>query len=184
MIPGLILIAVVVLLVLVGVGLYNRLVALRNQVEQRWADIDVQLRRRHDLIPNLVETVKGYATHEREVFERVTEARSQAVAAGGVREQAQAEGMLTEALRSLFAVAENYPQLQADTNFLQLQAELTATENRLSSARSAYNAIVRAYDTAREQVPMNIIAGMFGFEEKPYFEVDEPDARDPVKVEF
>lgn len=184
MVTGLIFLGLLVVLVLVGVGLYNRLVALRNQVEQRWADVDVQLRRRHDLIPNLVETVKGYATHEREVFERVTEARSQAVAAGGVREQAQAEGMLTEALRSLFAVAEDYPELQASTNFRDLQAELTATENRISSARSAYNAIVRAYDTAREQVPTNIVAALFGFEEKPYFEIDDPEAREPVQVEF
>ncbi len=184
MIPGLIFLGLLVVLVVVGVGLYNRLVALRNQVEQRWADVDVQLRRRHDLIPNLVETVKGYATHEREVFERVTEARSRAVEAGGVREQAEAEGMLTQALRSLFAVAEDYPQLQASTNFVELQDELTATEDRISSARSTYNAIVRVYDTAREQVPTNIVAALFRFEEKAYFEIDDPEARDPVEVEF
>lgn len=175
-----------------GVVLYNRLVGLRNRVEQSWADIDVQLRRRHDLIPNLVETVKGYATHEQEVFQRVTEARAQAVAAGGqgeaggaaAREQAEAEGMLTSALRSLFAVAEDYPQLQADDNFRQLQAELTDTEDRVASARQLYNANVRAYDTARETVPTNIVANLFTFEDKTYFETEDPEARDPVQVDF
>ena len=184
MIPILIVLAILVVLGLFVVALYNRLVRLRNQAEEAWAQIDVQLRRRHDLIPNLVETVKGYAEHERGVFEAVTEARSRAVAAGSVGEQAQAEAGLTGALRSLFAVAENYPQLQADENFRELQAELARTEDLLAGSRQRYNAAVRDYDTAREVFPTNIVAGMFNFEEREYFEVEDPDAREPVKVEF
>ncbi|HEX9888862.1 MAG TPA: LemA family protein [Nitriliruptorales bacterium] len=163
---------------------YNRLVRLRNRVEESWAQIDVQLRRRHDLIPNLVETVRGYAAHEREVLTQVTEARAAAVGAGGVADQAQAEAGLTRALRSLFAVAESYPDLKANVNFLELQEELTATEDKVSFARQFYNTAVRDYDTAREVFPTNIVAGLFNFGEREYFEVDDPDARDPVKVEF
>lgn len=184
MVPIMIVLGLLVLLGLFVVGLYNRLVRLRNQAEEAWAQIDVQLRRRHDLIPNLVETVKGYAEHERGVFEAVTDARSRAVSAGSVGEQAQAEAGLTGALRSLFAVAENYPQLQADQNFRELQAELARTEDLLAGARQRYNAAVREYDTAREVFPTNIVAGMFNFEEREYFEVDDPEARDPVRVEF
>jgi LemA protein len=184
MIPGLIAIGVLVVLILAIISIYNRLVRLRNRVEEAWAQIDVQLRRRHDLIPNLVETVKGYAAHEKGVFEEVTRARAAAVAAGGVQEQAQAEAGLTRALRSLFAVAEAYPDLQASPNFLELQEELTATEDRISSARQFYNGAVRSYDDARETFPSNIVAGMFNFEEREYFEVDDPEIRDPVKVEF
>lgn len=184
MLPGLVVVGLLVLLVGYLVVTYNRLVRLRNVVEEAWAQIDVQLRRRHDLIPNLVETVKGYAAHEREVFEAVTEARSRAVSAGGVQEQAEAEFGLTRALRSLFAVAENYPQLQASSNFIELQRELTSTEDQVSVSRQAYNAAVRTYDTAREIFPTNLIAGMFGFKELEYFEVDDPEARDPVRVEF
>ncbi|MBW3664551.1 MAG: LemA family protein [Actinobacteria bacterium] len=184
MIPGLIALGVLVVLILAIVAIYNRLVRLRNRVEESWAQIDVQLRRRHDLIPNLVETVKGYAAHEKGVFEEVTRARAAAVAAGGVQEQAQAELGLTRALRSLFAVAEAYPDLQASPNFLELQEELTATEDRISSARQFYNGAVRSYDDARETFPSNIVAGMFNFEEREYFEVDDPEIRDPVKVEF
>ena len=175
------------LLVLVGGFLivsYNRLVRLRNRCEESWAQIDVQLRRRHDLIPNLVETVKGYAAHERGVFEEVTRARAAAVAAGGVRESAEAEAGLTRALRSLFAVAEAYPDLKANTNFLALQEELAATEDRISSARQFYNTAVRDYDTAREVFPTVIIAGMFNFAEREYFEVEDPETRDPVRVAF
>ena len=184
MIPGLIAIGVLVVLILAIISIYNRLVRLRNRVEEAWAQIDVQLRRRHDLIPNLVETVKGYAAHEKGVFEEVTRARAAAVAAGGVQEQAQAEAGLTRALRSLFAVAEAYPDLQASPNFLELQEELTATEDRISSSRQFYNGAVRSYDDARETFPSNIVAGMFNFEEREYFEVDDPEIRDPVKVEF
>jgi LemA protein len=177
-------IVVVVLIGLFLVTLYNRLVRLRNQAEESWAGIDVMLTRRHDLIPNLVETVKGYAEHERGVFEAVTEARARAVSAGSVGEQAQAEGMLTQALRSLFAVAEAYPQLQADQNFRELQAELANTEDQLAGARQQYNAAVREYDTAREVFPTNVVAGMFNFEEKPYFEVEDAEARTTPRVEF
>ncbi len=180
----LILLGIVGVVVAVGVVLYNRLVTLRNRVEQSWADIDVQLRRRYDLIPNLVETVKGYAAHERETFQAVTDARAQAMAAGGVREQAEAEGMLTEALRSLFAVAEDYPQLRASDNFRELQEELTATEDRISYARQFYNTAVRSYDTARQTVPTNVVANLFSFEDHEYFEIDDPESRDPVQVRF
>ena len=182
--PFLILLAIVVVVGLMVVGMYNRLVRLRNSAEERWAQIDVELRRRHDLIPNLVETVKGYAGHEREVLTRVTEARAAAVAAGSVGEKAQAEGMLTSALRSLFAVAEAYPDLKADANFRELQTELAATEDRIAASRQSYNGAVREYDTAREVFPTNIIAGAFNFAPREYFETEDPDAREPVKVEF
>lgn len=180
----LILSAFVALVVGVVIALYNRLVRLRNRVEQAWADVDVQLRRRHDLIPNLVETVRGYAAHERETFEAVTEARSRAAGARGVQERAQAEDLLSQTLGRLFAVAEQYPQLRADANFRELQLELTRTEDEVTASRAAYNAYVRVYDTAREVVPTNIVASVFGFEEQPYFEVDDPDAREPVEVRF
>ncbi len=184
MIPALIVIGLVIAVGAFMIGMYNKLVRLRNMTEEAWAQIDVQLRRRHDLIPNLVETVKGYASHEKEVFTAVTEARAAAVAAGGVQEKAQAEGGLTRALRSLFAVAEAYPELKADTNFRQLQTELAATEDRIATSRNRYNAAVQSYDTARETFPTNIVAGMFNFDEREYFEVDDPEAREPVKVEF
>lgn len=179
-------VVLVLVLVVVGavVGMYNRLVRARNQAEERWAQIDVELRRRHDLIPNLVETVRGYATHERDVLTRVTEARAAAVAAGGVGEQSRAEGALTSALRSLFAVAEAYPRLAADANFRELQEELATTEARIAGARRAYNDAVRRYDTARETFPTNVVAGAFGFAPRAYFEIEDPDAREPVTVEF
>jgi LemA protein len=180
----LVLIAILVLVALWFVGMYNRLVRLRNQAEEAWAGIDVQLTRRHDLIPNLVETVKGYAAHEKETLERVIQARSAAVSASGPAAQAQAENFLTGALRQLFALAEAYPNLKADANFRELQAELATTENMVASSRQTYNAAVRQYDTAREVFPTNIVAGMFNFEEREYFEVDDPEARGPVKVEF
>ncbi len=163
---------------------YNGLVSLRNAAERAWADIDVMLTRRHDLIPNLVETVKGYASHERETLEAVIRARNTAVSASGPQEQAQAEAGLTGALRQLFAVAEAYPDLKADQNFRELQQELTATEDGIAVARRTYNATVQVYDTAREQFPTNIVAGIFNFEEMEYFTVDDPESREPVKVEF
>jgi LemA protein len=175
------------LVVLVGgwvVVTYNRLVALRNQAEQAWSGIDVQLTRRHDLIPNLVETVKGYAAHERETLESVIQARNAAVSATGPAEQGRAEGVLTGALRQLFAVAEAYPDLKADQNFRELQAELTNTEDQIASARNVYNATVQRYDTAREVFPANIVVGLFNFEEREYFEVQDPEARGPVEVQF
>ena len=176
-------IGVVVLVVLFLVVTYNRLVRLRNRVEAAWSQIDVQLKRRHDLIPNLVETVKGYAAHERETLEAVTKARQQAVAAQGVEEQAQAENMLTATLRQLFAVSEAYPELKANENFLALQEELTGTESRIAFSRQFYNEQVLAYDNALETFPSNTVAGMFNFEQKEYFEAEEA-TREAVRVDF
>ena len=178
-----IIIGVVVLLVIFVVAAYNRLVALRNRIDAAWSQIDVQLKRRYDLIPNLVETVKGYAAHERETLEAVVRARQQAVDATGIENQAQAENMLTQALRQLFAVAEAYPDLKANQNFLALQEELTGTESRIAFSRQFYNEQVLAYDNAIEQFPTNILAGMFGFKDKPYFEA-EAAARENVRVDF
>jgi LemA protein len=180
---GLIIIGVIVVLVLFLVYAYNRLVRLRNRIEAAWSQIDVQLKRRYDLIPNLVETVKGYAAHERETLEAVIAARQTAVGAQGVQEQAQAENILTGALRQLFAVAEAYPQLRANENFLALQEELTGTESRIAFSRQFYNEQVLAYDNARETFPTVIIAGAFGFKDKEYFEIEEA-SRQPVNVDF
>src|SRR5687767_1371329 len=168
-----IVIGVIALLVIATIAVYNRLVRLRNRVEAAWSQIDVQLKRRHDLIPNLVETVKGYAAHERETLEAVTKARQQAVAAQGVEEQAQAENMLTATLRQLFAVAEAYPDLKANQNFLALQEELTGTESRIAFSRQFYNEQVLAYDNALESFPTNLVGSAFNFEPKEYFEVEE-----------
>lgn len=181
---GWIVFGVIALLVLWIVVAYNRLVALRNRFQNAWAQIDVQLRRRYDLIPNLVETVKGYAAHERDVFQRVTEARARAIAAGSVGEQAQAENMLTQALRSLFAVAEAYPELKANQNFLALQEELSSTENKIAFARQFYNDSVLQYSTQRETFPTKLLAGAFGFGPQEYFELEEAAAREPVRVQF
>lgn len=177
---------VVLVLVLIGLALvfmYNRLVVLRNRVDNAWSQIDVQLKRRYDLIPNLVETVKGYAAHEKEVLENVTRARAEAVSAGGVKEQAQKENMLTESLRSLFAVAENYPDLKANQNFLMLQEELSGTESKIAYARQFYNDTVMRFNTRIQMFPTNMIAGLLGFKEREYFETEEGE-RGPVKVEF
>lgn len=180
---GWIVIGIVVLLVLYVVYLYNKLVVLRNRINNAWSQIDVQLRRRYDLIPNLVEAVKGYASHEREVFERVTEARAKAIAAGSVGEQSQAENMLTGALRSLFAVAEAYPQLRATENFQQLQEELSGTESKIAFARQFYNDTVLRYENLRQSFPTTLLAGALGFGSREYFEMEEA-AREPVKVQF
>ncbi|HUV38839.1 MAG TPA: LemA family protein [Planctomycetota bacterium] len=179
-----VIVAVVLLLVMILVGIYNRLVRQRNRVDESWAQIDVQLKRRYDLIPNLVETVKGYAGHEKETLENVTKARNMAINAGTVKEQAQAENMLTGALKSLFAVSENYPNLKANENFMQLQEELTSTENKIGFARQHYNDMVRALNTAIEVFPNNVIAGMFGFKQRDYFELTEEAAREAPKVTF
>ena len=175
--------AVVGLLVLFLIVTYNRLVKLRNRIDAAWSQIDVQLKRRHDLIPNLVETVKGYAAHERETLEAVIAARRQAVDAQGVESQAQAENMLTGALRQLFALAEAYPDLKANQNFLALQEELTGTEGRIAFSRQFYNEQTLAYDNARESFPTNVVAGMFNFEPREYFEAEEA-SRQPVRVDF
>jgi LemA protein len=169
-----VLLAVILLVVFGGIASYNRFVSQRNLVRDAWANIDTELRRRYDLIPNLVETVKGYASHEREVFENVTKARAMATAAtGSPAEQAAAEGPLVAALRQLFAVAENYPDLKANQNFLALQAELSNTEDRLQTARRFYNSNVRDYNRRVQSFPSNVIARSFGFTEEQFFEVDE-----------
>jgi LemA protein len=178
-------IALIVLLVAIFVVvLYNRLVRFRNRAENAWAQVDVQLRRRYDLIPNLVETVKGYASHERATFEEVTKARTAAQEARTVPEQAQAENFLTAALGRLFAVAEDYPELRATENFQQLQAQLEDTEQKIAVSRQVYNDAVLTYDTALETVPTNIVGNLFSFEEKPYFEIEEPAAREAPRVQF
>ncbi len=174
------------LVVLVGVGLiamFNRLVRLRNRTQEAFSDIDVQLKRRHDLIPNLVETVKGYATHESGVFERVTQARAAAINAGTVAEKGQTENMLTDALKSVFAVAESYPDLKASANFLKLQDELSDTENKIQAARRFYNGNVRDFNTATQTFPNNIFASMLGFKDFEFFEA-EAGERENVKVSF
>ena len=178
-----ILVAVVVVLVLWAVFTYNRLVTLRNRVENGWSQIDVQLRRRYDLIPNLIETVKGYAAHEREVFEHVTEARTRAMGATGVEDQANAENAVTAGLGRLIAVAESYPDLKANQNFLALQEELIGTESKIAYARQFYNDQVALLNTLIQKFPANLIAGLGHFEPKPFFEIDEP-VRGPVQVDL
>ncbi|RJP68229.1 MAG: LemA family protein [Candidatus Abyssobacteria bacterium SURF_17] len=177
-------IIIVVGVVLYVVYAYNRLITLRNRIKNAWAQIDVQLKRRYDLIPNLVETVKGYAKHEREVFEKVTDARTRAIGASGVREQGKAENQLSGALKTLFAVAENYPELKANQNFLLLQEELAGTEGKIAYARQFYNDNVMQYNITREKVPANIIAGAFGFGPQEMFEIEVAAEREPVKVKF
>jgi LemA protein len=166
-------VAILILLVLFLVGMFNKLVRLRNRAENAWAQVDVQLRKRYDLIPNLVETVKGYAAHERETFEAVTQARTAAQQAQGVAQQAEAENMLTAALGRLFAVAEAYPQLRATENFQQLQAQLSEVEQNIAVSRQVYNDTVLSYDNALETVPTNIIAGIFHFNPREYFQTEE-----------
>ena len=178
-----IVLTIVVVLVLVVVAMYNRLVRLRNRAENSWAQVDVQLRRRYDLIPNLVEAVKGYAAHERETFEEVTKARTAAQQAQGVEQQGQAENVLTAAIGRLFAVAEAYPQLRATENFQQLQAQLTEIEQNIAIARQVYNDTVLTYDNALETVPTNVIAGAFHFRPRAYFEA-EGVTRDAPAVQF
>jgi LemA protein len=179
----LILLVLVVLVVVFLIVLYNGLVKLRNRIEGAWAQIDVQLKRRYDLIPNLVETVKGYASHERETLEKVVQARNMAMAAQGPHDQAEAENMITGALKSVFALSEAYPDLKANVNFLNLQEELTGTEGRIAYARQFYNDSVLRYNTKIQTFPSNAIAGQFNFTEREYFEVDEA-SRGNVTVDF
>lgn len=186
MVAVIIIVAVIVLLLLVVALMYNSLVRARNRVDNSWSQIDVQLKRRYDLIPNLVETVKGYAKHERETLEAVTSARSNAMNAqqgGDVAQQAQAENALSGALKSLFAVAEQYPDLKANQNFLQLQEELTSTEDRIAYARQFYNDSVLGYNNSIQTFPKNILAGAFNFEKREFFE-GAPEETGPVKVQF
>lgn len=179
----LIVLAVIVVWVIFA---YNRFVSLVNRAKEAWSDIEVQMKRRYDLIPNLVNTVKGYAAHERKAFEKVTEARTRAMQAGSVAEHAESENMLTGALKSLFAVAEAYPDLKANQNFLELQRELSDTENKVQAARRFYNGNVRDLNTGIEQFPGNLIASTFHFEKKEFFELEEGEeaAKKPVEVKF
>jgi len=170
---GIILLVVLVVIVLAVVGLYNGLVRLKVRVDEAWSDIDVQLKRRHDLIPNLIATVKGYAAHEKEVFEKVTAARANAISAGSTEDKVQAENMLSGALKSLFAVAEAYPDLKANQNFLELQRELTDTEDKIMAARRFYNGNVRDFNTKLQVFPTNLMAGMLGFVKREFFEAEE-----------
>ena len=181
-----IILGIIVLLLFFFIAIYNGLVGLRNQVKNAWAQIDVQLKRRYDLIPNLVETVKGYAKHEREVFEQVTAARTaaQGAANAGPATRGQAEGGLSQALGRLFAVAEAYPELKANQNFLALQEELTSTENKISFARQFYNDTVLRFNNQTQMFPSNIVAGMAGFKASEFFEVTVPEEKNPVKVSF
>jgi LemA protein len=183
MVGLIIIIVVVVILVLIAIVTYNGLVRIRNRVDDAWAQIDVQLKRRHDLIPNLIETVKGYAAHEKGTFEAVVSARNAAMQAQGPEQQAQAENVLTGALKSLFALAEAYPDLKANQNFLSLQEELTSTEDRIAYARQFYNDSVVKYNTKIQSIPSNIIAGMFSFSPREYFKAED-GATEVPKVEF
>jgi LemA protein len=180
----LVIVALLVVVALLLVALYNRLVRFRNRVDNAWAQVEVQLKRRWDLIPNLVESVKGYAAHERETFEAVTEARARAQKAGNPAEAAQAEGILGAALGRLFAVAEAYPELQADENFRQLQAELAETENKVATSRQVYNDTVLTYNNAVQTFPGLVVAGPFGFTIREFFEVEEEAQRDAPVVDF
>ncbi len=185
---AIIIVVVAVLLVIFGAAMYNALVRLNQRAQEAWSDITVQLKRRYDLIPNLVNTVKGYATHEKTVLEDVTAARTQALNANGVEETAKAENMMQSTLKSLFAVAENYPDLKASDNFQQLQAELVDTEDKIQAARRFYNGVVRDFNSKRKTFPTNIFAGLLGFrEDKTYFELDDAQTAavaEPVNVSF
>lgn len=186
MTPLYIFIGVIVLFALYAVWAYNRFVLLTNRSEEAWSDIDVQMKRRYDLIPNLIETVKGYAAHEAGTLQKVTEARTAAMGAKTLDEHAAAENMLTGALKSVFALSEAYPDLKANTNFVELQRELSDTENKIQAARRFYNSVVQDLQNALEQFPTNILAGMFGFKTRDFFTLTDSEAaaREPVKVQF
>ncbi len=180
---GIIILAVLAAVVIWIIAVYNGLIKLKNRVDEAWSDIDVQLKRRYNLIPNLVSTVKGYAAHEKELFEKVTEARANAMKAEAPAEKEKAENMLSGALKSLFAVAENYPDLKANQNFLELQRELSDTENKIQASRRFYNGNVRDFNTKIQIFPNNIIAGMLKFTQREFFEA-EGEEKENVKVEF
>jgi LemA protein len=181
----LILLGIIVVIVFAAVAIYNKLVRLRNTAKSSWSDIDVQCKKRYDLVPNLVETVKGYASHERTVFEKVTQARSMAMQANSPAELAKAENMMRDTLKSLFAVAEAYPELKANTNFQQLQSQLQELENNIEYARRYYNAVVRDYNTLIESFPSNLMASQFKFQKEEFFELKAPvEERTPPRVSF
>ena len=179
-----IIIGIIVLVIVWLISIYNSLIKLKNRTDEAWSDIDVQLKRRYNLIPNLVESVKGYAKHERELFENVTKARTAAMGAQEPGDKAQKENMLTGALKSLFAVAESYPDLKANQNFLELQKELSDTENKIQAARRFYNGNVRDFNIKIETFPNNLVAGTLSFKKRDFFELEEEAAKEPVKVEF
>jgi LemA protein len=179
-----ILIGLVVLIILYAVGVFNSLIRLKNRTDEAWSDIDVQLKRRHDLIPNLVEAVKGYASHERQAFENVTNARAKAISAQGIAEKAKAENSLSNTLKTLFAVAEAYPDLKASTNFLELQRELSDTENKVQASRRFYNGNVRDFNIRIESFPSRIVAGMLKFGKREFFEIEELAEREVPEVKF
>lgn len=181
---GIIFLVILVVIAVVLIGMYNGLVQLRVRADSSWSDIDVQLKRRHDLIPNLVETVKGYAAHEKGTFENIAKFRSQAMQATSPVDKAAAENQLTGALKSLFAVAENYPELKASDQFTQLQDSLSQTEDTIQNSRRYYNAVVRDLNTKIQSFPTNILAGMAGFTQRQFFEISEPTDREPVQVKF
>jgi LemA protein len=185
MIAILVILGIFVAVISFGIAIYNKLIRLRNTVKSSWSDIDVQLKKRYDLVPNLVETVKGYASHEKYVFEKVTEARSRAMRASSPDEKAKAENMLRDTLKSLFAVAEAYPDLKANANFMQLQSQLKELEDNIEYARRYYNAIVRDFNILIESFPSNIVASQFRFKQEEFFELEAPEVeRKPVKVSF
>jgi LemA protein len=179
-----IIIAVAAIIILWIIGVFNSLIRLKNRVSEAWSDIDVQLKRRYDLIPNLIEAVKGYMTHEANVFEKVTEARAKAISATGTAEKAQAENALSGALKTLFAVSENYPQLRASENFSKLQEELSDTENKIQASRRFYNGNARDFNIRQETFPSNIIAALFGFKKAEFFEIEEAGERKAPEVKF
>jgi LemA protein len=181
---SIIVIGILVIIIFWVVGMYNGLVRLRNQVKNGWSQIDVQLKRRHDLIPNLIETAKGYMKHERETLESITNARTHALEASGVTNQAKAEGELNNALSRFMLIVENYPDLKASQNFLSLQEELSSTKNKVSFSRQFYNDQVLAFNTKIESVPTNIIAGKFNFKQAEFFEIETPAEREAPKVQF
>jgi len=185
MIAILVILGIFIIIISVGIAIYNKLIRLRNTVKSSWSDIDVQLKKRYDLVANLVETVKGYASHEKYVFEKVTEARSMAMKAKSPADKAKTENMFTETLKSLFAVAEAYPELKANANFMQLQLQLKELEDNIEYARRYYNAVVRDFNILIESFPSNIIATSFNFKQEEFFELEAPEVeRKPVKVSF
>ncbi|MEW6418052.1 MAG: LemA family protein [Nitrospirota bacterium] len=185
MIAIIVILGIFIAIISFGIAIYNKLIRLRNTVKSSWSDIDVQLKKRYDLVPNLVETVKGYAAHEKTVFEKVTTARSMAMRASTPVDKAKAENMFTETLKSLFAIAEAYPDLKANANFIQLQSQLKELEDNIEYARRYYNAVVRDFNILIESFPSNIIATSFNFKQEEFFELEAPEVeRKPVKVSF
>ena len=179
-----VILGVLALIIIAVIGIYNSLVSRRNRIDEAWSDIEVQMKRRYDLIPNVVETVKGYAAHEKGVLENVTQARNMAMGAKTADEHAKAENMLSSTLKTLFAVSENYPDLKANANFLDLQRELADTENKIQAARRFYNSTIMDYNTMIQSFPSNLLAGVFGFTAREFFNLEEEAAKQPVRVQF